>query len=310
MFNQLNKDGNYIRLIQQRVVVGDCYNERFPKGSLNSFNCTNNFMLATSTWKNGNSTYLYQTSSTSKRLPGTYYDYDESGYFFNLQVGSVGAFYQEMDQLITSNWVDQYTVSVMIVVNFYNISIDLFLILRILYENINFNFALSNTDYAIIDLTPILDVRLIMSIITAMLCLLLMVKMLKLKNVKVRKKRKTNKKLTGWEKFKEKFSELKVYCNDNYRSPDLFEYITFLNFLFYFGCVIFRFEYYARVSNISLDPNGFNDLSQYSLQYEMISYLNSATILIFMFSVINHVSYISPEFKSISVSLINVSLLF
>jgi hypothetical protein len=64
-----------------------------------------------------------------------------------------------------------------------------------------------------------------------------------------------------------------------------------------------RFSYYYSIDNIVFDLNKYNDLDVYSNQYDNISNLNCAVIFIFMFNVINHVSYISPEFRIIAKSL-------
>jgi len=53
----------------------------------------------------------------------------------------------------------------------------------------------------------------------------------------------------------------------------------------------------------------YNDLSVLNNTYDIISYLNSALILLFMFSIVNHLSYWIEDFKLISHSLQTVILL-
>ncbi len=70
-----------------------------------------------------------------------------------------------------------------------------------------------------------------------------------------------------------------------------------------------RFQYYLSVSQLTVTISGFNDLSSYANNYELISNLNCAVIFVFMFNIINHVASLSDDFKIISKALVSVNII-
>lgn len=70
--------------------------------------------------------------------------------------------------------------------------------------------------------------------------------------------------------------------------------------------IIYRYEYGGSTQDIVMDTNTFTNLYAYSSTYELIGSLESAVILMFFFNIINHISYISNDFRTISRSLIPV----
>lgn len=224
-FNRYNKNLNYIRLIQRRSTDRSCINNRFPGGSLDKIkNCTGVNELKDN-WTIGNVTYTYVSNKEGKQIKGTFDTYDNSGFYVDLPIANPPNFYKMIDSLENVGWIDDQTFSVLLVINFYNINIDLFIILRILYEDSG-NSLNSTPDFGLIDITPVSDPFLIISIIFSIFCLISMVIALKKKNVKNNNEDRIFVKKGFWMKVGSVFTDSWEYMNKNYRAPNFFESIS------------------------------------------------------------------------------------
>jgi hypothetical protein len=148
-------------------------------------------------------------------------------------------YYLTMNQLISQKWVDSKTRSIILTINFYNPTHDLFLTIRVLYENINPNIKYVNIDYGITDLTPLFNFYLILSIASGGIVILLMMLNLKLTSNKIKKVKKISikKQLPFMERIKKFCKNIWQYFENNYRKPDFFEAVSkkiSKNILYYF----------------------------------------------------------------------------
>jgi hypothetical protein len=100
------------------------------------------------------------------------------------------------------------------------------------------------------------------------------------------------------------------WMKQNMRCPKVFEVIAILNIVFTYFCVLMRYQYAARLKDIKLEMNKFNDLDQYVHDYEMLVYLYCANILVYMFGIINQISNFFEDFKTIIAGLIGVRIKF
>jgi hypothetical protein len=280
-----------------------------------SQNCTNYKTLATNNCLKQikTSTYIkdeyewdYQPNTDGKKVIGTLMDYDNSGFVIDLNLFNEKSFYETLDDLINSNWVDSNTVAIITLINFYNINHDLLLNVRSVHERIEENFF-PIVDYNLVDMDPNFDSYLIAAIILSIFTLISMLNEWKKHNPDPVKKADIE--ASG-------FKALMRFYKRNFRSPNLFEIISkyylniaLLNFLFFYVVVIMRFSYYYSLSVVTFDLTKYNDMDEYTNKFELITTLHCAVIFIFMFNVLNHVSYISPEFKIIAKSLSKVTII-
>lgn len=223
-FNQNQKIVFFIRLIQNRAISAPCSNSRFGEYNFNNKLCNPTFPFDKSIYLNGNTNYTYNIDPYGQVIKGKQINFDNSGYYTDVGVVSPQIFYSSMNSLINSNWVDEKTLNVIIVATYYNASIDLFLTVRFLYESFDNIFGLSFLDFQIIDLTPIQDAYISISIIFSIICIICMIIDLRVG--------KTNEYIqdTVVIRYKGLLNRLKIwiqsiikYFRDNYRRPNYFE---------------------------------------------------------------------------------------
>jgi hypothetical protein len=77
---------------------------------------------------------------------GIFRDYDNSGIAFDIKLNS--SFVEDMDQLITNNWINNRTYFLTCFINFYSRNLNRLFIVKNTYELNNYNFLL-NTDIKI-----------------------------------------------------------------------------------------------------------------------------------------------------------------
>jgi len=210
-----------------------------------------------------------------------------------------------MTTLIKGNWVNNMTKSLMVTINFYNVNFDLYLIFRVLYENMG-DYFMGYIDYGLVDITSRTDVYIIVAIVFSLLCLFCMTFSL-LKDKKPEENVKLlNKELTTTEKLKAAIMFVPDLVGKNFRCPNFFETITYLNFIFFYGVCITRSNYFAYINtNLNLVvTTSFTDFSFYNNWFDLITYLHCGVILLFLFPMITHLSYWIEELKIISEALL------
>lgn len=222
MFNQATKRIYKTRLIQTRKSdTTVCQNKRLVQ-----FKQFCNYDELKTNWTLNKVVYPYNVDTSSKLIQGIYNQYDNSGFYADLSTASPSDFYTQIDDLIANKWVDANTLSVSVVTNYYNINIDLFMIVRILYENSGTRMN-PTVDFGLIDMTPVLDTALIASIILSFICIGLMMATLKKPAIRRpvdyldrRRTKSACQKLCGF------CGKTYQFISDNYRKPDFFETIS------------------------------------------------------------------------------------
>ncbi len=110
--------------------------------------------------------------------------------------------------------------------NFYNINLDLFLSVRIIFEKNLANIVLTDIDFGVMDLTPYFNIYFIFSALFSVVCFLLLFWNLK-KNKSSDKNTRKKKIKSAWETFKEFIIyHFYTYFKENYRKPNFFEYFS------------------------------------------------------------------------------------
>jgi hypothetical protein len=196
-----------IRLIQTRANICNV-TER-----INTY-C--DFSIITTDYERDGNIYEYNDRTGSKKILGSKLYYDNSGYYEDFNLNIHINFYDNADKLKKIKWIDEETLSLITVINFYNINHDLLLIMRILHERIESDFV-PRSDHLLVDITPKLDIALIFSIIFSFLNLLALFLVLKKKEENNNYKRET----TDIPIHK----KIKLFFESNFKRPDAFEVI-------------------------------------------------------------------------------------
>jgi hypothetical protein len=196
---------NYIRITQKRSVT-PCKRQEF----INSFkkkDCSDN-RFDTSFKFNISEIYYYEDLYPSY-IYGIYGLYDSSGYYIDLKINEPEIFHNQIDLLKKQKFVDEYTASIKMSFNLYDINLDLVIRVQLLYE-INANKIAIFTDNELIQLNPNVDYCLIICIILSFPFTAIFIFLLR-KNISMK------------EKLKKKFCKL---IRNNFRMPDIFELIS------------------------------------------------------------------------------------
>jgi hypothetical protein len=144
-----------MRIIQQRGRKVPCVYNRFNY-SVNNSNklCyegfTNDLLIK------ANVTYSFSQDPYPKYINSQLKDYDNSGYYVDVNIQDPTIFYSQINSLISAGWIDNDTTSVMLVSNIYVLNYDLFLIFRTLFEFDGIRFKQFRS-YSIADMTPLKD---------------------------------------------------------------------------------------------------------------------------------------------------------
>jgi len=146
-------------LIQTRKISINCGTEIIIIN--NKTNTCYNYTTS-SDYSNGNKTYIFQTDPNPSSITGQLYFYDNSGYTSDINMKSPSDFYNDINRLIDSKWVDDYTMSLMLYVVFYDLNMNSYVISRIVYENLGLYYV-STTDFQFLPLNQKTDYYLYVS---------------------------------------------------------------------------------------------------------------------------------------------------
>lgn len=292
-----NKQLYYIRLIQTRSSANlNCTNDRITFNT--SALCLGRYDPIQTAMTFANQTYPYTRKENSKEIFGIFQSYDNSGFIEDVPIQDYTQFYTKMNELIANNWIDSNTMSIIVISNLYNINLDLIMIVRLLYENLNNKFHYTK-DFQIFDKSMQQQGSMWISLVFSLVCIILMIRTLRNEVQKEIPYLIMNHR-NRWEKF---IYQTKIWIKNtklNYRLPDIFEAISFCNFAFYFSLIAIRMSYLKETSSLNIYVTRFTDLEKSSQTYELVTYLNCLSILVFMLSVINHINYLSDDFKQIT----------
>jgi hypothetical protein len=212
-FNRFNKNFNYLRIVQVRAeeTSTNCtdYKTLHTAGS-----CLRR--VKTTKYTKGDYEWDYVPNTEGKKMIGTLMDYDNSGFFVDLTLVNHKLFYEALDELKETNWVDSNTIAIITLVNFYNINHDLLVNVRAVHEKIE-NHFFPLVDYNLIDMDANTDGYLISAIVLSILTLISMLNEWKKHNPDPVKKADIE--ATG-------LKSLMRFYKRNFRSPNLFEIIS------------------------------------------------------------------------------------
>jgi hypothetical protein len=197
-------------LIQTKNNPADCNEFR-----VNNTLCTRTKLKTKLTL--GKFSWVYNNSTNSKIIRGSTNDFDDSGYYEDFNLNSHTSFYQSWTKLNQSNFIDQNTIGVITVINYYNINHDLIVTLNVLHELIEGNFR-PTVSVNLFDLTPLNDVYLYFSIILSLINLFSLFTVLK--------KKSNDKIYTRKDQGKPALQKFKEYMETHFRQPDIFETVS------------------------------------------------------------------------------------
>jgi hypothetical protein len=143
-------------------------------------------------------------------------EYDNSGFNIDLNLVNFKLFYEALDDIKVANWIDNNTVALITLINFYNIHHNLLLNVRVLHEKIE-NYFFPIVDYNLIEMNINVDGYLIAALILSILTLLSMLNEWKKDNPDPVSK--IDIESTG-------LKALSRFYNRNFRKPNLFEIIS------------------------------------------------------------------------------------
>lgn len=85
--------------------------------------------------------------------------------------------------------------------------------------------------------------------------------------------------------------------------------LEFLTLLFFFIVTGLKFSYFSMINNINLTVGEFVQFEQYRVVFTMVTNLDCAVILLFLYTAISHIASLSEDLRVIARSLKNVRLL-
>lgn len=159
----------------------------------------------------------YSHMKGSRIISGNKYDFDYSGYYEDFNLNSHTSFYQSWTKLKDNNWIDNDTIGLITVLNYYNINHDLVITLSILHELIEGKFQAKAT-VSLFDLTFLSDLNLYFSLILSLVNLFSLFTVLK--------KRTFAKVYSRKDQGKPTYEKIKEYIQSHFRKPDIFETVS------------------------------------------------------------------------------------
>jgi hypothetical protein len=136
-------------------------------------------------------------------------------------------FYNNLNELKKLNWIDNRTMSVLIVMNFYSPSTDFMITARILYENFDYVMKLTNQDYAVVKITEDDNWEILISLIFSLISLLCFFLNLRQKlETKQKNRIKISRNVGFWDGLIRGFKKITSFILKNFRRPTYFEWLS------------------------------------------------------------------------------------
>lgn len=209
----------------------------------------------------------YTNTPCKENIDGQYNSYDNSGYFTD---------FEKIEDLHNAEIIHDDAKAVIVIINIYNKNINAVITYRELFEALGTQVTnQSRINLTFLDQT--LDGYTIASIVFSIILLGLIFFLLKKE-----KKLDLSKDIKAKASFCERMKE-------NYRLPNLFEWICIGNIFFYYGLLIFRYSYVGSI--VTKAPEEYFDFQTISYRNELVTILSAFNILIFysvLLSILNH----------------------
>lgn len=171
-------------------------------------------------------TYKYTNANFTDNIEGYYQTYDDSGYYFDVDITTPLNFYNDMNALINNGWINDSTKSILLLMNSYNRNYDSVVTYKRLGERIG-NFFQTIEKFNVININPTINIYTIIALVFSILSIVFMVLILNSKSKKKDNKLERNRfNIPFKEKMKKFFIGLKNFFVDNFRSPNFFEIIS------------------------------------------------------------------------------------
>lgn len=270
-FRRANTILGKIRIIQKKGKFNPtCSSERLNLSESNIDGC---FNILSEDKKTNN----YINTPCKTTVIGEFDEYDNSGIIIDFDISDKSLLdYQNI-------WINSDSFkSIMIIINVYNINMNTIIIYRGLYENLG-NTISNIKKINMLSLDKKVDGFLITSIILSLILLIMMLFLLR-KEIKQVKKEYNVKCL---EKLKKTF-----------RLPSFFEWVTIINFLFYYGLIIFRYSYIG--SALDVDSNQYIDFQTAAYRNELVTTLCAINLLLFYLILLSILNNYLSEFQIIT----------
>ena len=178
-------------------------------------------------WMNPSEIFGYQKDQYNEVIVGEKYVIDSSGFYTDLSGIQPLDFYGHIKNMQKIKFLDDKTRTVMVVINLYNINMDMFFTIKVIYENMIPNLKFSNLKYHAVDLGNSKGLEITISLIFSIFYIISMI--INLKDPNYKPKEETVfifKRYTFWQKIKKFFIESYEFLKEYFRRPDMFETIS------------------------------------------------------------------------------------
>jgi hypothetical protein len=306
------------RLVQNRNKYTKCDFKRITESLISNNDCVRKNSLDQETWIVGNQTFPFLTNSSGIEMKEMFGNYEDSGYISDVTMTFPEFFYEDMNNLINIDWVDEKTSSIILIFNFYNPSSELLISYRILFENITGLFKNVFSKYYLLDISKSSDIYLVFSFIFSIMFLINFIFLLKISPANETDSEDIRLIHKGsCRKLREIFRNSLIYIKKNFRAPDFYEclsnYILFIHykalftiFLYYIALII-RSTNSSKTIQIVIEKDFFTDFGKYNYNLDQITNFNCIVILLLFFGgIMMHLTQISEDLKIIADSLIDV----
>lgn len=221
-------------------------------------------------------TITYTKTPCKDNIDGLYNSYDNSGYAIDFDFEDIN----NIDLSISEN-----TKAIIVILNIYNKNINAVITYRELFEVLGQQVTNQNKiNITFLDQT--VDGYCITSIVLSIILLGLIFFLLKKED-----KLEVSKEIKAKGSFCERMKE-------NYRLPNLFEWIFIVNVFFYYGLLIFRYSYVGSIKNNK--KKEYLDYQSVSYRNELVTILCAFNILIFYSVLLSILNNFLSEFQVIT----------
>jgi hypothetical protein len=191
-------------------------------------NCKDSQTFDQSPFTINNADFIYTNDPYHLEIKGVLNTYDNSGYYADVTISFPEKFYEEINFLIDNEFIHDKTASVILILNFYNPTLDIIITIRVLYENMGGTFKKVVTQYNLIEISPQTDVYLVISLIFSIAFVINFVMMLKVSPNK--ESNRQNEVIIidkgRCRKVRDMYRESVRYIKNNFRVPNKFEIMS------------------------------------------------------------------------------------
>lgn len=275
-FTHANIPIGQIRFVENIAKINEkCKSERYT--IIDKEQCINIFSHISK-----KDSYSYKKTPSFGNIEGELNSHNNDGFVTDIPFTEEGI--DKIDIKITKE-----TISLLIILNFYNIHLNSINSYRILLENRGNN-LMPFEHIAIVYLDQKVDGYLIASIILSLISIVLMLYYLSHKRTKENPLQTTSCCNRLIQKFKDNFNPFLPW-----------NYILVINFLFYYAMIIFRYTYLGNFKDINLSQDEYIEKFQtLAFRNMLVSLLSGINLLIFYFILLPILNHYLREFKVIT----------